>query len=202
MYIDPELEKQIKYILEKRKVMDPSPNEWGNLSEVHAFDKLIIGDKLEISPQARQTILNGYAPGYEITNSYKKIESDQTFAANVEASSTALITGNTITLDGGDIWVHVWAPGLTKTTTATDQPVLTIWEDGTNVGRIFVGDQVAASAQRSVDGWLRRTPSAGSHQYILKGYIAGGDGIRTASLRAGAGGAGNLAPAFMRILKV
>ena len=61
MYIDPELEKQVKYILEKRKVMSPSPNEWGELSQVNAIDKLIIGDRLEISPQARQTILRGYS---------------------------------------------------------------------------------------------------------------------------------------------
>lgn len=156
--------------------------------------------KVQIGGSTKTFVDQTKTAGYQFD--YKEITSDVTFSANAEASAVSLIIGNSVTLDGEAVWVHVFSPMVQKTTTAADQPVLTVWEDGTNIGRIENADQAYASAFVPVNGWIRRTPSAGAHQYILKGHVAGGDGVRTASLRAGAGGSGNLVAAFIRVIKV
>ncbi len=139
---------------------------------------------------------SGGTQGTEI--GYDQITSPVTVSSATEASGTTVITCAAHTFDGSPVMAHFFSPEVAPGT--GDLIVVCLFESTTEIGRIAdvrAGSGVAAQ-QQVVNGWLRFTPSAGSHTYLVKAIRGGANGV----VSAGAGGTGAEVPAFIRFTKV
>lgn len=115
--------------------------------------------------------------------------------ATTEATAVAVITGNTTTYDGSKVKVEFFFPGCS---TAVDV-VFVVLRDSTIIGQVKTNSQGGDTGfDGSFYGAVFDTPAAGTHTYEIAAYTGGG---QTLQLNAGAGGSGNLVPAFLRVTK-
>lgn len=131
---------------------------------------------------------------------YVQITSNVACTATVEASADTIITANAQTFDGSTVLVleFFWPAWTTSTTSQVG--FVTIFEDGSVLGRIW--DSFGFTTSGDMGGTViqrRFTPSAGSHTYSIRGHSGG---AQTFTIKAGAGGAGTLLPAFLRLVTV
>jgi hypothetical protein len=114
-------------------------------------------------------------------------------AATTEATSVAIMTGNSVTYDGTKvrIEVNIW---LTGSNAGTFGATLVVYRDAVVVGQSQIGiqNQIQSYPFACFD-----TPGAGSHVYKVAGFVS----ANTMTPQAGAGGAGNRLPSVMRITK-
>lgn len=144
-----------------------------------------------------------YPPGYEFA--YDAITGTVTITGTSEASPTTVITGSSASYDGSTaVMVELSVPRVAYTNAAAArQVVFDLYEDSTILGRIATWTPNFVSGQTSVNpivGHFRRTPSSGSHNFVVKGWIT--NGSDTVIVGAGAGGTGANVPAYLRVTKV
>lgn len=140
-----------------------------------------------------------FPPGHEFD--YVAITSSVNCTATDEGTANTFVTGSSITLDGStSVMVEFFAPQI-RTPAADSGFYLVLFDAATVIGLIAevknAGTAVAIGAPATYTVRIA-TPSAGSHQYIVKGYVNGGTGIVGAST----GGSGHLVAAFIRVTKV
>lgn len=131
--------------------------------------------------------------------SYTQITANVTTTATTEATAVAAVTANAITFDGATpIRLEAYTPGYSNTVAAVE--LRWAWYDGSS--SIAISDKILSGygsyanngeAQNPV---YRLTPAAGSKTYSIRIYTPGGN---TAQWKAGAGGAGALPPAYLRV---
>lgn len=152
------------------------------------------GIALDLNGRIPQSVQQVTA-GYELA--YVTISSPATINATSFATANTIITSPALDFDGKTtVMIYAKIPRLATSTVAT---FLTLWEDSNDLG--IVGQwkpDTAASMDVLAEVSHRRTPLAGSHIFTLKGAVNSG----TATADCGAGGAGVLANAYLRIVRV
>jgi hypothetical protein len=116
-----------------------------------------------------------------------------------EGAANTLLTGTSQAYEAVPTLIEVFCPRVT-TGASSGASVIGILMDGASVlGRIFLVITPAAAALTvPVHAAYRLTPTAATHQYIVKAWRQTADGSWT----PGAGGAGTEVPAFIRITRV
>ena len=104
--------------------------------------------------------------------------------ATTEATSQAVITGNSVYYDGSRVKVSFFVPKLSSS--ASQAVTFVVYRDSTVVGQVF-GGTVNTTLQGS-EFELFDTPAAGAHAYAVKAFVSAG----TLTVTVGAGGSGNL----------
>lgn len=120
--------------------------------------------------------------------------------ATTEGTADTIVTGNAVTYDGSTIVIIEFFANHARPDTGAAGRTMTFWlyEDGSSIGQIGQLAAPAAGTSTSVVRAARRiTPTNASHTYAIKASVSAGTGL----VAAGAGGSGNVAPAFIRITK-
>ena len=133
-------------------------------------------------------------PGYQLD--YAEITADDTFTATTEGTAELIVSGNSVTYDGATaIIIEVYFQAFTNS--AAVDNIYVIYDNGASIGRIADGRRNGNGID-TLGGTFRRrlTPSAAAHTYALHGFCSAAG---TGTTRAGAGGSGNVMPAFIRI---
>jgi len=116
--------------------------------------------------------------------------------------ATTVLTGNAVTYDGTTkILVEFYASHFSLSTTNSATLSINLYQDGSDIGRIWQANAAGGATAWTGSGihaCRRLTPSAASHTYSIRASQING----THTINAGAGGSGNVMPAFMRITRV
>lgn len=131
-------------------------------------------------------------PGYEV--GYDQITSTVTVSSTTESAGTTIISCAAHTFDGNPVIAAFRAPYISN---AGNFLTICLFEGATEICQIAVYVAVG-----NIPGLaeIRFTPTAGSHTYTVTGVRGSANG--TVGAGAGTGGAGVLAPAFIRFTKV
>lgn len=131
---------------------------------------------------------------------YAEITADVACTATTEAAADTIITLPARTYDGSTaIIVEFFCPAWRQSTT-TVVAFLPLFQDGSVYGRMWdsrgwvANDELAGFVSR-----VRITPAPGSRTYSIRGHVGSAS---TFTVRAGAGGAGTLMPAYLRTIQV
>lgn len=137
-------------------------------------------------------------PGFEF--GYDQITVGVNVASTTEATPTTIITCGAHTFDGGAVMAHFFCAAVTGATASF--VVVNLWEGATNLGQLAVVSGISASNQIGVpvSAHYRFTPTAASHSYLIQAFCGSTTG--TPAITAGAAGAGNHVPTFVRFTKV
>jgi hypothetical protein len=135
-----------------------------------------------------------YPPGFEI--GYDQITASVTVTSHNEAAGTTLITCAAHTFDGGLVIAEVFSPFVINPNPGVTD--VSLYEGGTELVCLGGVSFTGGSFQQAFAAQWRFTPTAASHSYVLGGFTNVGNG----TFGAGAGGANNFAPAFIRFIKV
>lgn len=175
--------------------------------EAHLVDTVDAHDASAISfvPPAYMTATNAQtgiveaAAGREIE--YTQITTTFFPTATSDATAQTVIAGTARTYEAVPIIITFATPlALPVAAGGNSSIVITLWDGATDLGRI--GQQLNPVTAGNMGGPLiaetRITPTAGSHTYTIKAWTAAGG---SGQLVAGAGGAGNYMPAYLRITK-
>lgn len=127
---------------------------------------------------------------------YVTLTTTTNISSTNSASPTNIISGNAKTYDGSTrVKIEFYSPIISENTSSSVSFVL--YDGSTAVG--IIANIYASSGQINtpckVDYIL--TPTAGSHTYHIKGYVASGSG--TGNLFLGTGGASTAVGAYLRI---
>ena len=118
--------------------------------------------------------------------------------ASTEATAVTLVSGNSVTYDGSKVKVEVYVPAVAAATSLWYYRVLLL-RDTTVIG-YAAGKSVGGDAANGFEFYAAAfdTPAAGAHTYKASAYVQASTNF---SFLAGAGGSGNLLPAFLRVTK-
>ena len=118
--------------------------------------------------------------------------------ASTEATAVTLVSGNSVTYDGSKIKVEVYVPAVAAASSLWYYRVLLL-RDTTVIG-YAAGKSVGGDAANGFEFYAAAfdTPAAGAHTYKASAYV---QATTNFSFLAGAGGSGNLLPAFLRVSK-
>lgn len=138
--------------------------------------------KFSVSP-------TGY-PGFELD--YVQVTGGNvSITATTGATAQTIVTGTSLTYDGNPVMLQFFAPRIDTGTTF----IVPVLYDGlTQLGQLA---SITGSGNPA-PLFYRFTPSAGTHQYIVKAFVDAGSG----TVFDGNGALGNLMPLFIRITKV
>jgi hypothetical protein len=139
-----------------------------------------------------------FPPAWQLD--YVEKTTSTTVTGTSEASPTTIVTGTSQAYAAEQIMIEFYCPELAHTSTNAAGVIVDLWEDSTPLGRIATAFSGATTTDWRVPvyGYRLRTPTAATHQYIVKAWKTG---TTTASLDAGAGGTAALMPAFIRVRK-
>jgi hypothetical protein len=140
------------------------------------------------------------ATGYEFD--YAELNSGSVnISTTTDATATTVITGASVTYDGSTIvLIDVFFPAIDTVNAAGDNMVIVLYDGATDLGRLGLTRNVAASVLRMpFRAAYRLTPSAAAHQYIVKAFVIGGG---TGVVYGGAAGAAVNMPGFLRVTRV
>lgn len=116
-------------------------------------------------------------------------------SATTDATADLVVTAPAFTADGTMVvLIQCFAPEYQTGANVGAQIVVNLYEDGADIGRLFVSAQ-GSGLSDTVNGWLRRTPAAGSRVYSMRAWRITANG----SIEAGAGGAGTRVPGYIRV---
>lgn len=130
-----------------------------------------------------------YPPGYELD--YVEITTGVSISATTEGTANTCITGTSQAYAAVPTLIEVFCPRLNAGATV----IVLLFDGGTVIGRLGL---VAFVGISTFQGSYRLTPSAATHQYIVKAY----NSSSSSTFDCGAGGTGTEVPAFLRITKV
>lgn len=115
-----------------------------------------------------------FPPAYEFGHDAQA--STVNIASTTEATGTTIIAGSAHTFDGGLVMAHFWAPSVYTGTAPSTYVIVSIFEGSTEIvafGAVYISTTVSTGGvtsqgiQSPYQGWLRFTPSAGSHTYKI-----------------------------------
>jgi hypothetical protein len=156
----------------------------------------VLGQVLTATDATHALWAAGGGGGGEI--GYDEITTSVSITGTAEGSATTVITCAAHTFDGTPVMVEFFTALLRTSTAATSQIIVGLYESGTLVNRIMALQNDAASPSgMGAIGGFRFTPSAGSHSYVVMAWTTSTSGAQ-ALVAAGAGGAGNNPPAWVR----
>lgn len=133
---------------------------------------------------------------------YKQATADVTgINATTEGGASTVITGNAVTFDGTRVKLEFFAPEIVNVGgTGTNKLTVVFLRDSTVIGQVVVLERGSTFGNgESAKAECFDTPSAGSHSYAVKAFSAATSPNYT--VKAGAGGSGNLVPAYLRVTK-
>ena len=165
------------------------------------FDGATVTD--DTGGQVTVEITGGGSSGPNLELDYVQITSDVTVSGTAETSagSTLVVTGSAVTYDGATtVILEFFAPGWEPGLTSGNDVRLGLYEGSTFLGRLALTQMAVTGGNadnKPLRALYRFTPSAGSHTYAIRASRTSANGI----IRAGAGGATNYVPAFIRITR-
>lgn len=141
---------------------------------------------------------SGVAARVEAEMDYVERTTDVTLAGTTEAAATTIVTSSAVTYDGAtDIFIEFFAALMTWQDNSNTR--FWLYDGSSSIGEI--GRTTVLPSGHTIQSplLLRRklTPSAGAHTYSIRGSSSGGTGV----VAAGAGGAGAVVPAYIRITR-
>lgn len=121
--------------------------------------------------------------------------------ATTEAGATAVITGNAVNFDGSKVKIEFFCPEVVNVAgSGTNKLSVVFLRDTTVVGQAVILETGSTFVNGGgVTVCCFDTPALGSHTYAVKVFSAATTPNYT--IKAGAGGSGNLVPAFLRVTK-
>ena len=122
--------------------------------------------------------------------------------SGISSSQTDLGLSVTVVCDGSPILIEFFCEEVAANATAGDYIIAALWQDGSEFNRctaVHYSPSTAAS-NSSMYGQLRVTPSAGSHTYSMKGFVA--NAARPGTFFASAAGIQAYAPMRLRVSKI
>lgn len=113
--------------------------------------------------------------------------------ATSEGTAVAVVTGNSVTYDGGRVQFEFWCPEVNQ---GANTPVVTfvVIRDSTVIGHSPF-TPISGSLAGPIHIVCFDTPTAAAHTYSVSAYVSGASIV----VVAGAGGSGNNLPAFIRV---
>ena len=165
-----------------------------------APDRLAIGSTGQVLGVASGLPAWEYPPGYEI--GYTQITAKVNVTSTTESSGTLIIDPGSLTFDGGPVLFHFYSPQIVTSSALAQALVVSLFEGATQIGRLVFASNVVSGTDNTVTGagFLRFTPTAGSHHYTVTAWTQNTTG--TPFVGAGAGGTATDVPAFARFTKV
>lgn len=157
--------------------------------------KVSLGATGKVLTSNGSTAIWAYPPGYELD--YVAQTSSTNVTATTEAGADTIITGTSQAYAAGTVMVEAFIPQTRTGTGGAGSTINFVLFDGsTNLGQ-WSEERTVASSALGVPTFLRRkvTLTAATHQMILKAFVSSGTGIAG----AGAGGAGTIPPAYIRV---
>lgn len=121
-----------------------------------------------------------------------------TISATTEAAANTIVTAPAVVLGSAQsVDIEVDIPYISMPNDVANRSLnLWIYENGTSVGRLCsLQNPTAGSMSIPVFARLRRSLSAGTYTYSVRGSVSGSSG----SANAGAGGAGNVQPGSITV---
>jgi hypothetical protein len=147
------------------------------------------------------TVIKANLPGYEWD--YAQITANANVTDTVEATGTALITSNAVVYDGAPVLLEFFAVSVSSPNNAVgDQVFIGLFEGATQLARIgrVVCAVAGVNGKATVLARYRFTPTAGTHAYLITGFV--NTVVGTPAIFASVGGVATNAPAYIRITKV
>lgn len=157
--------------------------------------KVSLGATGKVLTSNGSTAVWAYPPGYELD--YVAKTSSTNITATSEATANAIITGTSQAYAAGTVMVEAFIPQTRTDTGGAGSTINFVLYDGsTNLGQ-WSEERTVASSALGIPTFLRQkvTLTAATHQMSLKAFVSGGTGIAG----AGAGGAGTIPPAYIRV---
>lgn len=140
-----------------------------------------------------------FYPGYEF--GYDQITADVNVTSTIEATPTTILTCASHIFDGQPVLVTFFTPYVVTPNVAGGTVQLGVSESGTQLGKfLYLQNTANVGFAGAIVGHYRFTPTAGSHTYAIYGFVSSTSG--TPRVGAGAAGAGNPLPAFVRFTKI
>jgi len=117
-------------------------------------------------------------------------------SVTTEATAAAIITGNSVTYDGTAVKVEFFAPLVTASVSGTNMRYVFL-RDTTVIGQ--TQNNLASGGSGTGAAFITAfdAPSAGAHTYKISAFVT----ANSMTVNAGAGGSGNLVPAYLRVTK-
>jgi hypothetical protein len=126
---------------------------------------------------------------------YVQITSDVTISATTQAGANTIVTGTSRAYEAVPHLIEFFAArvmaGISSNT------VINLWDGSTDLGRLAQISNAATGATGggTISAATRITPTAATHQYIIKGWRDSANGTVNAA-------SGTWLPAFIRITRV
>lgn len=160
--------------------------------------KLTLGAAGTVVRSTGSTNAYAFPPGYEMA--YAEFSSPVSVTQTVEASADTVVTAGAFTADGSSAYLIEFVPAYVNADNAGAGRSIKFWlfEDGSSIGSL--GLHMAETATNNFSdfqGSRRMVPASGSRTYSIRATVSAGTG----SVGAGAGGAGNYMPGYIRITK-
>lgn len=131
---------------------------------------------------------------------YVEFTSNVSPTATTEATANTVVTGSAVAYDGSTpVIIEFFANNARPDANASGR-TMTFWlyDGSSSIGQIgFISGADAGGQNRPTFVRRRLTPSAATHTYSIRASVSAGTGL----VAAGAGGAGNAAPGFIRITR-
>jgi hypothetical protein len=129
---------------------------------------------------------------------YVQITTGVTLTATTEGTAHTVITGTSQTYAAEPIIVECFAPRFTVTGTSGATIVVLLFDGATVLGRMGLFSTPAGAALiTGATLQYRLTPTAATHQYIIKAYST----VTASVFDCGGGGTGVELPAFIRVTR-
>lgn len=149
-------------------------------------DDAFVAQRISITSTALADLL----PGTELA--YAQFTANVTSPVVAEASAATVVTAPAVTFDGATPVIIEFYAATTQVGSG-GQLLLTLWRGSTDTGRIFqTSSQLVPAMAR-----LRVIPPSGSQTYSVRAWATANPGL----VSAGAGGAGQNMPGYIRITK-
>jgi hypothetical protein len=132
---------------------------------------------------------------------YVEFASSVSVTGTTEVSSAQLlVSSGAITFDGAAVWVEFFCPYYGCPAAAGGTLTVHLWNDTTEVGRLFADEGESATQRTRAGGvWRRKiAPTAASHTITVRAHVSTGTG----TIGAGTGTTTAYDPGYIRITKI
>lgn len=137
-------------------------------------------------------------PGQEL--SYVEKTSDTTINTTSDATAVTIVTADTVEFDGKPVLIEFFSVEAQPPDADAGALVFNLYQDGADIGRVWVTRTVAAeNGGGGVFATRRMSPTAGPHTYSIRCWRSAG--IPNGLVLGGVGGAGVNMPAYIRITR-
>ena len=130
---------------------------------------------------------------------YVEATSPVSVTSTTEATPDDVVSAGSITFDGAAVWVEFFVPYFNLPASAGGVLTATLWNDATQIGRLFAQEAESATVRAQHGGTFKRkiTPTAGAHTIKVAAFVSTGTGV----IGAGTGVTTAYEPAFILITR-